>query len=135
VIDSDELVRVAYTHPAVKRAVAKEFGAEVLDERGNVDRPTLARIVFDKPAKRHFLEQLLHPVVNKARVELMDEAARSEATRAYVWDSPLLMETGLDRLCDVVVFVEASEADRDARTMERGWPAGERERRKKHNCP
>ena len=131
VVDSDELVRVAYTHPAVKRAIVDHFGGDYLDQRGEVDRPALARLVFRQPEQRRFLEELIHPIVNKARVEIMDAGARDEATIAYVWDSPLLMETRLDRLCDTVVFVDAPEADRARRVLGRGWDAGELSRREK----
>ncbi len=131
VIDSDELVRVAYTHPAVKRAILERFGESFMNDRGEIDRPALARVVFDQPEQRRFLEELLHPVVNKARVEMMDAAARDESTAAYVWDSPLLMETRLDRLCDRVVLVDAPEGDRQRRVLGRGWDAGELARREK----
>ncbi|MEM7809301.1 MAG: dephospho-CoA kinase [Planctomycetota bacterium] len=135
VISSDELVALAYTHPAVKRAVFDEFGDEALDQRGNVDKAALSRIVFRQPEKRQFLEQLLHPVVNKARVELMAEAAEREETKAFVWDSPLLMETRLDELCDAVVFVDAPLLDRQRRVLARGWDAGELERRENVQTP
>ena len=44
------------------------------------------------------------------------------AIRAIVLDSPLLLEAGLDRRCDVVIFVEARDRDRCRRVQaERGW--------------
>ena len=134
-IASDEMVRAAYTHPAVKRAVAERFGAEVIDETGQVDRRRISDIVFRDAAQRKWLEALLHPVANQARVEVMEQAARDPSIVAYVWDSPLLLETGLDELCDTVVFVDAPRADRVRRVAERGWGEQELDRRENVQMP
>jgi dephospho-CoA kinase len=134
-VDSDELVRVAYTHPAVRRSVSERFGMDILDDAGHVDRKALAKIVFDKPTERRWLEKLLHPVVNRARAEIMEQAARDPAMRAYVWDSPLLLETGLNKLCDAVIFVDTPDADRQERVADRGWSADDWQRREAAQAP
>ena len=134
-IASDEMVRAAYTHPDVKREVVGRFGTEVLDEGGRVDRKKVADIVFHEPAQRQWLEGLLHPVANRARVELMEQAARDDRVIAYVWDSPLLLEAGLDELCDAVVYVDAPLEDRLRRVAERGWDAAELARRESAQMP
>lgn len=134
-VDSDEMVRTAYTHPQVRRAVADRFGDTVIDPAGQVDRKALARIVFNDPDARRWLEQLLHPIANAARVEVMDAAARDPAIVAYVWDSPLLFETRLNELCDTVIFVDAPLADRQRRVAERGWEAAELVRRENAQWP
>ena len=123
------MVRAAYTHPAVKRAVVERFGEGVMDEAGRIDRRRVSDIVFRDAGQRKWLEELLHPVANKARVELMEQASRDPAVLAYVWDSPLLLEAGLDALCDTVVYVDAPRADRLRRVAERGWDEAELDRR------
>ena len=134
-VDSDEMVRAAYTHPEVKAAVLERFGENAFDAAGNVDRKALAKTVFTDADARRFLEKLLHPIANKARVELMHAAARDERVVAFAWDSPLLFEAGLDRFCDVTVFVDCPRADRLARVAERGWDAAELDRREKAQLP
>lgn len=134
-IASDEMVRAAYTHPAVKRAVVERFGERVLDEGGRIDRKVIADIVFRNAAERQWLEALLHPVANQARVELMDQASRDPQVLAYVWDSPLLLEAKLNELCDTVVFVDAPRSDRLGRVAERGWDDAELDRREKVQMP
>lgn len=134
-IASDEMVGAAYTHPAVKRAVAERFGQEVLDPAGRVDRKRIADIVFQDADQRAWLEKLLHPVANQARMQVMEQAAKDPATVAYVWDSPLLYEARLDELCDSVVFVDAPESDRVARVAERGWDVAELNRREAVQLP
>lgn len=134
-IASDEMVRAAYTHPAVKRAVVERFGEPVLDEGGRIDRRRIADIVFRNAADRKWLEALLHPVANQARLRLMEQAAKDPRILAYVWDSPLLLEAGLDDLCDAVVYVDAPREDRLRRVAQRGWDAAELDRREKVQLP
>lgn len=134
-VDSDEMIRTAYTHPSVRRAVAGRFGEDVLDPSGAVDRRRLAAIVFNDPQQRRWLEELLHPIANATRVEVMDQAARNPEIVAYVWDSPLLFETRLNELCDTVVFVDADREDRLKRVTERGWDEAELARRENAQWP
>lgn len=134
-IASDQMIAAAYTHPAVKRAVVERFGEEVLNPAGQIDRGRIADIVFRDADQRVWLEKLLHPVANQARIQVMEQAANDPAVLAYVWDSPLLFEARLDELCDAVVFVEASAAERKERVGSRGWAAGELERREGVQLP
>lgn len=134
-IASDQMIAAAYTHPAVKRAVAERFGEAVLDLAGRIDRKVIADIVFRDVDQRVWLEKLLHPVANQARMQVMEQAAGDPGVIAFVWDSPLLFEARLDELCDAVVFVDAPAADRRARVAERGWDAGELDRREGAQLP
>ena len=134
-VASDEMVRAAYTHPAVRRAVVDRFGDRVLDPAGRVDRKAIADIVFRNADERVWLEKLLHPVANQARLTVMGESADDAAVVAYVWDSPLLFETKLNKLCDVTLFVDAPRADRLNRVASRGWGENEFERREMVQMP
>src|SRR5947207_1489398 len=71
VIDSDEQVRQAYRSPAVRETIKTWWGTEVFDQNGEVKKGVVASKVFDDPSQRQRLEQLLHPVVAKARDEQM----------------------------------------------------------------
>jgi dephospho-CoA kinase len=70
--------------------------------------------------------------VTRLRDELMRKHANDAQVKAYVWDTPLLYEVGLDRECDAVVFVDAPKEIREERVRRtRGWGEGELERREK----
>ena len=134
-IASDEMIRAAYTHPAVKKAVLERFGERVFDAAGRVDRKAVADVVFRNADERIWLEKLLHPVANEARLRVMQGAADDAKVVAFVWDSPLLFETKLDELCDVTLFVDAPRSDRLRRVAGRGWGPGELDRREKVQLP
>ena len=97
--------------------------------------PRIADIVFRNTQERKWLDALLHPVANQARVALMEQASRDPKIEAFVWDSPLLLETRLAEHCDAVVFVDAPLADRLGRVAGRGWDAAELERRENIQMP
>ena len=117
VVDADELARRAVDPgtPAFS-AIAAEWGDEVVEPDGGLDRAALRRIVFADPAARERLEQIVHPAVAGLREELYREAeARGEPV--IVADIPLLFEVGLVDEFDVVVLVDAPEETRLARLV------------------
>jgi dephospho-CoA kinase len=75
-------------------------------------------------------------MVNEARERLMAASADDPTVPAFVWDTPLLFETGLSHKCDAVVFVDVPQTVRLARVQgSRGWDAGELSRRENSQMP
>jgi len=126
VIDSDASSRDQLRDPQVIATLRGWWGDGILRPAGDLDRGEIARRVFASPAQRRRLEGLLHPRIEAHRARLMDEYREDDAVRFIVLDSPLLVEARLDRICDAVVFVEASDAVRLQRVREnRGWSEAE----------
>lgn len=132
VIDSDARAKAALDHPEVRDQLVRWWGGN--DESGiltdgRVDRAKVASIVFSNPDERRKLENLVHPIVRQERAAIIADAKNSGA-RAAVVDAPLLFEAGVDRECDVVIFVDAPRAVRLQRVAQtRGWSEAELDRR------
>jgi dephospho-CoA kinase len=126
VIDADELARRAVEQgtPGLAKVV-EAFGPEVLAPDGSLDRQALARLVFDDEDRRKALEAIVHPEVFRLFSEEVER--RRDSDDVVVFDVPLLMETGLDEGCDLVVVVHASHDRQVARARHRGL--GEEESR------
>ena len=92
VIDADAVVHemLAEGGAAVSRVLAV-FPEAATTGSEAVDRSKLAAIVFADPAKRRFLEALLHPLVWQRTRELMDDAEARGATMA-ITEATLLFE-------------------------------------------
>jgi dephospho-CoA kinase len=103
VIDLDEVARevVAPGEPALAAIVA-EFGAEVLDAGGTLDRARLRARVFQHPAARQRLEQMLHPAILARTVQ----HAASAGGPYQLIVVPLLVESGLTAWVDRVLVVD-----------------------------
>jgi dephospho-CoA kinase len=135
VINSDEMVRQAYKDSTVKHTLKQWWGKMVFDPTGEIDRAAIARKIFNFPSERARLERLIHPIVNETRKHMMKAAALDEKIKAYVWDTPLLFETELNKLCDAVVFVDTPTEVRLKRVHSRGWDADELARRENSQMP
>jgi len=124
VIDADALAREV-VEPGTEglAAVVAEFGEQVLDGAGRLDRPALARVVFGDDAARGRLNAILHPRIRARAAELI--AAAPPGT-VVVQDVPLLVETSQSGRYDLVVVVEAPDELRVRRLgRDRGMPAEE----------
>jgi dephospho-CoA kinase len=119
VVDADRIAREVTDRPEILAQIRRRFGSAVLAPDGSLDRGRLAGVVFADAEARRDLEALLHPAV-LAEIErrLAEHGRRGEPA---VLDVPLLLETGLDRLCTALVFVEVPEGVRRDRAMARGW--------------
>jgi len=136
VINSDEMVKQAYKDPSVKNALRQWWGKLVFDARGEVDRAAVARKIFTLPSERQRLERLIHPIVNERRKSVMKQAAADPKIAAFVWDTPLLFETELNKLCDAIIFVDAPAEVRLKRLQDgRGWDMAELDRRENSQMP
>lgn len=137
VIDADQLARAALEQdPATRAKLVQWWGPKALKPDGQVDRAAVGRIVFDQPLQRRRLEDLLHPLVHAGRRRLRAQFQSDPTIVAIVEDTPLLMEKGLDRECDVIIFVSAPTPQRLQRlALSRGWTAEELARREKTQLP
>ena len=136
VIDSDAAVGEAYQRFLVREKLRQWWGPSVLLPNGQVNRKEIARIVFNDQEQRRRLEAMIHPIVAELRDEQMRRGADDASVKAYVWDTPLLLEAGLGGQCDAIVYIDAPEAERIERVRQaRGWDEAELRRREKLQIP
>ena len=81
-----------------------------------IDRAALGRIVFQDPAERHWLEQLIHPIVRDRFNQALTLHAK---TPAVVLMIPLLFEAGLESLCTEIWLVDCDESQQLKRLIAR----------------
>jgi len=95
-------------------AVAERFGDGVLGPDGALDRAALAEIVFADPRRREALNAIVHP---RVRAWMAERVAAAPEGSVVVQDIPLLVESGLTGLFDLVVVVDAADDVRVARLV------------------
>jgi dephospho-CoA kinase len=136
VIHADDQVRAAYNDPEIRNTLRSWWGESVFHPDGTIDRRSIAGRIFSDDFERERLEKLLHPWIAIQRDQLMADAVQDPDVKAFVWDTPLLFETALEKECDVLVFVEAPQELRFNRVKEtRGWEPEEIIRREKLQWP
>ncbi len=131
-MDSDRLNSEVLKLPEVMAILRQWWGDSVFTPDGQPDRRRVAEIVFADPGQRRRLEALLHALILERHATIITRVENHSAIKAIVIDSPLLLESNLDRECDTIVFVEASAARRVERLRDsRGWDAEELARRER----
>jgi dephospho-CoA kinase len=121
-IDVDRFGHLAMV--SKRKEVARAFGKSILNQDGSINRKALGNIVFYDRQKRFQLNKILHPEMKKEILSFLECFSKNH----IVIDAALLYEIKLDCLCDLVVRVEASEADNRKRIMKkRGWPKSKAE--------
>jgi len=129
VIDADQLNREVLTNPNVIQKIVSWWGEQVQQSDGQLDRKVIGRIVFENPDKLNQLTQLVHPLIAEREKELIILYQGTSELAAVVLDVPLLCETGQDKWCDVVVFVDCEESIRQKRLKKnRGWEEAKRKK-------
>ncbi len=135
VISADALGHEALRQPAIREAIVRRWGGEVLDAAGEVDRKKLAAIVFAEPGQRQALEGLVHPYIRRRAEEEIARALACPDVPMIVLDAAVLVEAGWADVCDRIVFVDADEGVRRARVARRGWRIDEMMRREAAQLP
>ena len=121
VVSADELSRMVVAPGSDGLAdVVREFGPEVLDDRGELDRKKMGRIVFATPERRQKLESILHPRIRERYEQVLD-ALEKAGHEVMVYEVPLLFEKKLDQQDEMraVILVTASADTRIARVKQR----------------
>lgn len=122
VIDADKLGHAALERPEIKQALVARWGERVLKPDGAANRRAIAGIVFDNPAERRALEELVYPFIRRRAVEEIERAQADAAVRFVVLDAAVMLEAGWNSVCDRVVYVDAPRDVRLARLAARsGW--------------
>jgi dephospho-CoA kinase len=136
VIDSDRLAHQELNDPEVITTLRQWWGDSIALASGEIDRGAVGGIVFENAAELARLEKLLYPRIERRRQELMAVCEGDERIKAIVVDAPKLYEAGVDKVCDVVVFVDADQPVRFSRVAEsRGWTKEELARRENLQNP
>lgn len=130
IVDADLIAReiVEPGQPTLAE-LAKEFGADILNTDGSLDRGLLASRAFENKETTQRLNNITHPRINQRTQELFDEA-RENGAEAVIYDMPLLIDKGLHKDMDATIVVHAAEHVRLERlTTKRGLDVDDVRRR------
>lgn len=116
VIDMDMIAHqvVEPGQPALEQ-ITREFGSDILDDKGRLDRRRLRELIFDSKDKRLRLEAILHPLI---RQETQRQLSELDAPYCIVV-IPLLLESQQDSLVDRILVIDVPESLQISRTKKR----------------
>ncbi len=113
-----EAKRLMAEDPETRAAIEEAFGPASYTDDGALNREYLAEQVFGDEAQLERLNAIVHPRVFEA-FEAAKTRARAEEVPLLVHEAALIFEAGGDAHVDAIAVVDAPEADRIARVVER----------------
>jgi dephospho-CoA kinase len=106
VLDADELAhRLIEPGQPAYDDIVKEFGREILDATGHIDRAKLGAIVFADAGRRTKLESFIHPRIFEARAKELKALEDADPHGVAVIEAALLVEAGYYKQLDRLIVV------------------------------
>lgn len=136
VLDADVLARevVEPGQPALA-AIVQEFGPDVLQPDGTLDRKRLGTIVFADPGRRKRLEAITHPAIRDRFLGRLAQLEAEGFEGIVVWDAPVMIETGGHKAMDRLIVVVADTPTQRARALARDGDPADAERKIANQMP
>ncbi len=105
ILDADKIAK-KFLRPGSRTAneIAKFFPDAVTG--GKISTEKLAEDVFSSKKKLSYLNSLLHPLVERAIRQKLEKSRE----KVIILDVPLLLETGMQGIADVVIIVNAKKS-------------------------
>ena len=118
-IDADKVAReVVEKGSPVLEKLALEFGCDVINQDGTLNRRLLADRAFSTKDGTDRLNSITHPAIVdlvKKKIAQYEE----NGVERIIYDAPLLFESNTNKLCDCIVSVIAPKEVRIQRVIER----------------
>lgn len=106
VIDADKIAKELSKKGGIYfESIVAQFGEDVLNKKGELDRRKLADMIYKDDKKKEELNQLTFIYV----VEEIKRRINKIENKFILLDAPLLFESNLDQVCDFTIAVIASE--------------------------
>ena len=109
-----EAKKIMETIPFIRNQIIDVFGDESYFNQ-TPNTKYLSDIVFKNPKKLNLLNEIIHPVIKKKIISW----SKNITSRYGVIESAILFESGLNKLCNKIIWVEAPEKIRIQRIINR----------------
>ncbi|MBO4880097.1 MAG: dephospho-CoA kinase [Firmicutes bacterium] len=110
VLDADEIGKeVTAKGEPLLRMLVKEFGVDIIQEDGELDRRKLANLTFGDREKTNRLNELVQTAILCRAIGQFHKLSLTEPRKVMFFDVPLLYEAGWDRYMEQVWLVTAPE--------------------------
>jgi dephospho-CoA kinase len=100
--------------------VVREFGIDILDSYGNVDRTALGEIVFADEERRGKLNAILHPRIREIIEKWFAALDQPGGPELAIVEAALIIEAGFNQNLDKLIVCWCRRAQQVERLLERG---------------
>lgn len=108
IVDADEIARlVVEPGSPVLLEISRQFGADIIQEDGSLNREKLGERIFGNNEERQKLNGIIHPAIRQEMLRQKDEWL-SNGANTIIMDIPLLFESKLQSFVDKIIVVSVS---------------------------
>ena len=111
---------ILQTNESAQNEIISEFGTDVIDKNGMIDRTKLARVAFQDEIHQLKLNTIIHPFIFKTIDKTFDEIKKQNKNTIFVVDAALIYESAADTHMDYVIVVTSQLRIRIERVLNRG---------------
>jgi dephospho-CoA kinase len=118
VVDADIAAReVVSINSTGLNAITEKLGDHILLDTGELNRAKLREIIFNDANQKHWLENLLHPLIRK---RITQQLNADTSNHGYtLLSSPLLLETDQHKMTDFIIAIDLDTQLQVNRAMQR----------------
>jgi dephospho-CoA kinase len=108
IFDADrEAKKLLDTSPIIQNDLMAEFGSDILDNSGKIDRVKLAKVSFQDEYHQMNLNSIIHPHIFEKIDDEFDKISSKNKASFFMVDGALIYESGLDTHLDYIIVVTA----------------------------
>ena len=121
IFDADSNAKdILNNNETAQSEIIAEFGTDILNREGKIEKSKLARIAFQDEDHQLRLNTIIHPYVFSDIDSSFDLILQKNQHEIFCVDAALIYESGADTHMDYVVVVTSHLRLRTERVMERG---------------
>ena len=120
IFDADtEAKNLISTNDLVQHELITEFGTDIIDISGQIDKKKLSRIAFQDVDHQRQLNSVVHPYVFDLLDKSFDKKLIEGNHDIFIVDGAMIYESGYDVHMDYIIVVTAQLKNRMERALER----------------
>jgi dephospho-CoA kinase len=102
----------------ILKELVRTFGYEILNKKGGLNRRRLGKIAFASQKPKEKLNRIVHPYLLKELREKIEGLGKKRYSGMVVIDAALIVEWGLQKELDYLIFVQSKREDKIKRLRE-----------------
>ena len=113
VLSGDQIGKeVVERNKEVLRGLVRTFGEDILNKDGTLNRRKLGEIAFATKESRDKLNRIIHPYLLRDLRKRIEDLRKKDQEVVVVIDAALIVEWGLEKELDWLIFVESKRGDK-----------------------
>ena len=124
VLLADEVAAELMTpgHDCYDSVIALHWPQKIIDVDGRINRPLMAKFMFESDELREQVNGIVHPAVEQEVLNQVEQEREKHKIEYFFFEAALLIECGYGKLVDEMWYVFATVETREKRLMEsRGY--------------